>query len=209
MTRSRIFASATILFLTLGACVSSNAQDKRDQNKGQAQKQDKHAAPALQPKRQADQHAQQASHPQNPGNKAGPRAPKNQAMRSPEEAHSQQRLQQRAWQERRANHWEYEHRTWKQRGGYKGERVADDHYQSHFGNAHPFRIYGLPFAYEAGNPRFQYEGYWFTLLDPCPEAWGGRWYETDDVYISYQGDGYYLFNRGYPGPHGVALTVSM
>jgi hypothetical protein len=208
MTRSRIFASATILSLTLGAWALSNAQDKRDQNKVQAQKQDKHADPIQQPKRQADQHAPQASRPQIPGNKAQAQ-PKKQLTRSPEEARSQQRTQQRAWQERRANHWEYEHRTWKQRGGYKGERVSEDYYRSHFGNAHPFRVYGLPFAYEAGNPRFQYEGYWFTLLDPCPEAWGGRWYETDDVYISDQGDGYYLFNRGYPGPHGVALTVSM
>lgn len=206
MTRSRIFASATILSLTLGACALLNAQDRRDQNKDQAQKQDKHTGPALQAKRQADQHAQQGVRPQKPGNKA---QPKKQMTRSAEETRSQQRMQRHAWQERRANHWEYEHRTWKQRGGYKGERVSDDHYRNHFGNTHTFRVYDLPFAYEAGNPRFQYEGYWFTLLDPCPEGWGGRWYETDDVYISDQGDGYYLFNRGYPSPHGVALTVSM
>ena len=42
-----------------------------------------------------------------------------------------------------------------------------------------------------------------------PENWGGRWYETDDVYLAYQGDGYYLFNRRYPGPLGIAVSVSL
>ncbi len=45
-------------------------------------------------------------------------------------------------------------------------------------------------------------------MDPYPEYWGQNWYQTDDVYISYYGDGYYLFNRRYPNRPGVAISIS-
>ncbi len=184
MTRFRIASSVSILLLALGACAVSYGQDDQDKHKDKdtRQNQDKHAGAGNQQQKQLE--------------------------RSPEQAHDQQRKQESAWQERRANHWEYERRSWQQRGGYNGYRVPDDYFHDHYGDGHAFRIYGLPFAYEAGNPRFQFNGYWFTMLDPYPENWGGRWYETDDVYIAYRGDGYYLFNRGYPGPNGIALSVS-
>jgi hypothetical protein len=37
--------------------------------------------------------------------------------------------------------------------------------------------------------------------------WAPTWYETDDVYLDYNGDGYYLYDRTYPGI-GIAVTVS-
>ena len=207
MTRHRIVASVSILFLALGVCVFGYAQDNQDKNKGKPQNQDKHAETANKPKSPASQHAPQSPRQQKPGD--GHLAQQKQMERSPEQAHDQQRTQDRAWQERRANHWEYEHRNWQQRGGYSGYRVPDDYFHDHYGDGHAFRIYSLPFMYVGGNPRFQYGGYWFTMLDPCPENWGGRWYETDDVYVAYRGDGYYLFNRSYPGPLGIALSVSI
>jgi hypothetical protein len=54
---------------------------------------------------------------------------------------------------------------------------------------------------------FQYDGYWVTFLDPWPETWDPTWYETDDVYLDYTGDGYYLFDRMHPGI-GIAVTVA-
>ena len=36
------------------------------------------------------------------------------------------------------------------------------------------------------------------LLDPWPEDWSEDWYATDDVYVDYD-NGYYLFNRRFPG----------
>jgi hypothetical protein len=205
MTHFRIVASVSALFLALGASTFLNAQDNQDKAKDKRQNQDKHAGPGNQPKAQTEQHVQ---HPPKPGDNGRSPGQQKQLERSPEQAHDQQRKQESAWQERRANHWEYEHRSWQQRGGYNGYRVPDDYFRDHYGDGHAFRIYGLPFAYEAGNPRFQYDGYWFTMLDPYPESWGGRWYETDDVYVAYKGDGYYLFNRSYPGPIGIALSVS-
>ena len=59
-----------------------------------------------------------------------------------------------------------------------------------------------------GNPRFQYRGYWITLLDPWPENWSNNWYDNDDVYVNYDGIGYYMYDRRYPGV-GIAINISM
>jgi hypothetical protein len=55
---------------------------------------------------------------------------------------------------------------------------------------------------------FQYSGYWFSLVDPWPEYWASNWYETDDVYVVYENNGYYMYNRRYPG-FGMAISVSL
>ncbi len=116
-------------------------------------------------------------------------------QRSPEHV----RQQQVAWQGDRAHSWESEHRTWQQRGGYHGYRVPDYRFRGYYGQDHGFRIYSLPVRYVGGHRRFQYGGYWFGLVDPWPEYWSSDWYDNDDVYVDYYGDGYYLYNRRYPG----------
>jgi len=126
----------------------------------------------------------------------------------PRGTQEQQRVQQSAWQQHGSQHWDSDHRTWQQRGGYHGYRVPDDRFRGYFGPDHGFRIYGLPFQVFDGYPRFQYEGYWISLVDPWPEYWGNDWYDNDDVYVAYSDDGYYLFNRRYPGV-GIAINISM
>jgi hypothetical protein len=59
-----------------------------------------------------------------------------------------------------------------------------------------------------GYPRFQYEGYWISLMDPWPEYWGNDWYDNDDVYVAYTDNGYYMYNRRYPNV-GIAISISM
>lgn len=59
-----------------------------------------------------------------------------------------------------------------------------------------------------GYPRFQYEGLWFSLVDPWPEAWSNDWYDNDDVYVVYADGGYYLYDRSHPGV-GLAVSVYM
>jgi hypothetical protein len=59
-----------------------------------------------------------------------------------------------------------------------------------------------------GFPRFQYGGYWFSVVDPYPEFWGDDWYESDDVYVVYADNGYYLYDSRYPGRPGVAISIS-
>jgi hypothetical protein len=107
----------------------------------------------------------------------------------------------------RAKSWASEHRTWSQRGGYNGYRIPDDRFRMYFGREHFFRIGRLPLVFVGGYPRFQYDGYWVTCMDPWPESWPATWYDTDDVYLDYTGDGYYLYDRNYPGV-GIAVTVS-
>jgi hypothetical protein len=126
------------------------------------------------------------------------------SQRTPEFQHSQQS----AWQQHRASNWQSDHRTWRQRGGYDGYLIPDDRFRGHFGRDHDFRIGVLPFMIVGGYPRFRYGGYWFSSIDPWPEYWGDDWYDTDDVYVDYLDNGYYLFNPRYPGP-GIAISVSM
>jgi hypothetical protein len=126
------------------------------------------------------------------------------SQRTPQFQHSNKR----DWQQHRASHWESDHRTWTQRGGYEGYRIPDERFHGYFGRDHGFRIGILPFMMVGGYPRFQYRGYWFTSVDPWPEYWGDDWYDTDDVYVDYVNNGYYLFNRRYPGP-AIAISVSM
>jgi hypothetical protein len=107
----------------------------------------------------------------------------------------------------RAASWSNDHRTWTQRGGYNGYRVPQDRFNRYFGRGHYFRIYGLPLVFVGGYPRFQYDGYWVTFIDPWPETWPDTWYETDDVYLDYTDDGYYLYDLSRPGP-AIAVTIT-
>jgi hypothetical protein len=120
----------------------------------------------------------------------------------------QARQQQAAWQQRRARNWQSEHRDWQQRGGYNADRIPEDRYRSNFGPDHAFRIYSNPVMVTGGYPGFQYGGYYFSVVDPWPQYWSNNWYENDDVYIDYSGDGYYLYNRRYPRDR-IAISVYM
>ena len=59
-----------------------------------------------------------------------------------------------------------------------------------------------------GYPQFRYGGYNFLIVDPWPAQWSDGWYQSDDLYIAYDGDGYYLHNRRYPD-EGLAVVVSL
>jgi hypothetical protein len=117
-------------------------------------------------------------------------------------------VEQASWQQHRSQNWGSDHRTWQQRGGYNGYRIPDDRFRGSFGQDHGFRISGLPFLVVGGYPRFQYEGVWFSMVDPWPQAWTSDWYDTDDVYVLYVDNGYYLFDRRYPNI-GMAISISM
>ncbi len=112
------------------------------------------------------------------------------------------------WHRERAQHWRTEHRAWHQRGGYRGYVIPVQHFRTHFGRGHYFRIYRGPVMVYEGRPRFQYGGYWISMVDPWPETWAPTWYETDDVYVDYVNDGYYLYNRRHPGI-AIAVNISL
>lgn len=109
------------------------------------------------------------------------------------------------WREHRANAWERDHRTWANRGGYGGYFIPEPQFRIHFGPDRWFRIRTRPMIH-LGYPRFRYGNYWFLIVDPWPEFWTDNWYATDDVFIDYNNDGYYLYNRRHPG---IAIAVSV
>ena len=101
----------------------------------------------------------------------------------------------------------FHHHTWRERGGYRGYRIPQDRFRANFGRGHWFRVHSAPVLVVGGYPRFQYGGFWFSVVDPWPEYWSRSWYETDDVYVDYVNDGYYMYNRRHPGV-AIALNVS-
>jgi hypothetical protein len=117
-------------------------------------------------------------------------------------------VRQDIWQRQRAHDWQREHRPWHERGGYHGYRIPDDRFRAHFGRGHWFRVHDVPVVVVEGSPRFQFGGFWFGVVDPCPETWSPVWYRTDDVYVDYVNDGYYMFNRQHPGV-AIAVNVSL
>lgn len=221
MKTSRISAS-TFLILLLGFVLPAFAgQDKpaqdrdhpKQQNTRQQQarpKQQTHQQkPSAQTQRRPAQ--QQVQHQQqNQRAVARPRTHQQQGQRASGQQRTQQTQQfrQTAWQQHRAGNWQADHRTWQQRGGYKGYRIPDARFQGYFGPDHGFRIQGLPFLVVGGYPRFQYRGYWLSVVDPWPSTWGPNWYDSDEVYVIYAANGYYLYNRSYPGV-GLAVSISL
>ena len=166
------FVRAGVLFLLLGFNAPTYAQQDQHGQDGKAQKQE-----------EPQQHAQQQPQANRPSQQ-GQRVQKGE--------------QQAVWQQHRATNWQSQHRDWQQRGGYNGYRIPDDHFRGYFGSGHAFRINRYPLVIFGGYPSFQYGGFWFSFLDPWPEYWAADWFDNDDVYIDYSGDGYYLYNRRYP-----------
>jgi hypothetical protein len=190
-----VLICTSILGLLLGTAAFGKEQHGREEEK-------------------ADSHKQAGEHRKEHGREAAKQHPDRHQAGRPEhfrevvrhepEHHSPPR---EVWQGHRAQHWAHEHHTWRERGGYRGYRIPDDRFRAHFGRGHWFHIYSVPIVVAEGRPRFQYGGFWFSVVDPWPEYWARNWYETDDVYVDYVNDGYYMFNRRHPGV-AVAVNVS-
>ena len=193
-----------------------DAQQQQNQSKQQQQNQDKQHAQQQEQNKQQQEHAQQQKNQEKQQQQHAQQQDQNkqqqqhaQQQQYPQQrTQEQQRVEQSAWQDHRARSWQSDHRTWQQRGGYDGYRIPDDRYRGYFGQQHWFRISGRPFMVYGGYPRFQYDGYWITLLDPWPEYWSNNWYDNDDVYVTYGNGGYYMYNRRYPDV-GIAIRISM
>jgi hypothetical protein len=182
---------------------AGHAQQQQRQERGKQQQQAQQQQRQEQNKQQ--QHAQQQERQDQHNQQQQARQQQN--NQRPQRSQQQQRVERSAWQQHRARNWQSDHRTWQQRGGYHGYRIPDDRFRGYFGPSHGFRIYGLPFMVVSGYPRFQYQGYWISLVDPWPEYWGNDWYDNDDVYVAYVDNGYYLYNNRYPNV-GIAVNIS-
>jgi hypothetical protein len=219
--------STGVLLLLLGAVTPTYAQQEQHEKKqGNPQQAQQH-----QPERPAQQQHQQPQREQAKPQQEQQHQPANRSAQRPQQSYGgayhggvqpsgptyggvhhsgvpQHQGQVRSgFGQSRAKSWSDEHRSWQQRGGYNGYRVPDERFRNYFGRDHFFRIARLPMVFVGGYPRFQYDGYWVTFIDPWPETWPPTWYETDDVYLDYTDDGYYLYDRTYPGI-GIAVTIT-
>jgi hypothetical protein len=83
----------------------------------------------------------------------------------------------------------------------KGGHIPDDKFRAHFGRNHTF---AAKTVIVQGQPRFQYGGYSFQLVD----AWPVGWAFTDECYIDFIDGEYFLFDLLHPGVR-VAVFVVM
>jgi hypothetical protein len=214
-----VVVGTSMLGLLLGTTAVANAQHGRDDKQTGSEKQrgnehqkehgrssaqqhsDKHQANRSEERREQRPHEQQRAH--ETGNHQANRPEHVRPVVRHEPEHHGPRD---VWQGHRAQHWQREHHTWRERGGYRGYRIPEDRFRAHFGRGHWFRVHSVPIIVVDGFPRFQYGGFWFSMVDPWPEYWARTWYETDDVYVDYVNDGYYLYNRRHPG---VAIAVNV
>ena len=217
----KVAISAGAAFLLLGTIVPIQAQDNHQGDDHGRQQQDQQHQQAPQAQQQHQQGAQDQHH-QQPASRPAPRSQEHYGgayhggVQPTETSHGgvhpsgvpQHSGQVHSgFQQSRAHSWNDEHRGWGQRGGYNGYRIPDDRFRDYFGHDRFFRISRLPMLFVGGYPRFQYDGYWVTFMDPWPESWADNWYETDDCYLDWAGDGYYLYNPRYPGI-AIAVTIS-
>jgi hypothetical protein len=87
-----------------------------------------------------------------------------------------------------------------QRADSQHGRIPDDKFRAHFGRQHTLVINRTTVV--NGQPRFQYGGYWFTIVDPWPVGWA----YTDQCYIDYVDGEYFLFDLLHPGVR-IAIVV--
>jgi hypothetical protein len=166
-----------ILLLLLGTTASAYAQ--REKGEGERSQGARPAQQQRQAKPAQRQRTQQAARPQQQQSRPAYRAQQGNAGRN------QVRVQQ-------------SRPGVGNRPGYDHGRISNDHYASRFGSEHSFHVNRSDYD----RRRFAYGGYSFGFVDPWPMGWG----YSDDVYVVYDGGGYYMYNRVHPG---VRLSVNM
>ena len=86
----------------------------------------------------------------------------------------------------------------------KSAHIPDQKFKANYGRQHSFTVNRVinQTTIVAGQTQFVYGGYTFVFLDP----WPADWLFTDDVYIDYVDDDYFLFDLLHPGIR-IALFV--
>ena len=92
------------------------------------------------------------------------------------------------------------HAAAQNRGGNNGPhgRISEARYNSSFGSGHSFHVNRGDYD----RHRFAYGGYSFGFGAAWPVGWG----YDDDVYVIYDGGGYYMYDRFHPG---VRLSINI
>src|SRR3984893_10112724 len=156
LMRTIRITSTAILSLLLGIAAPAYAQEEQHGEKQDhpQQQQGKHeqAKPEQQhgqQQRESDQKQQQTQRQDQNNQQQRAQQQQRQDQNSQQQRAQQQRgdgrpqrtrerdgFEQSGWQEHRAQSWQSDHRTWEQRGGYRGYRIPDDRFRGYFGPDH-------------------------------------------------------------------------
>jgi hypothetical protein len=111
-------------------------------------------------------------------------------------AYGHEKHEDRDWHHERDEHYA----RYEEHEGHHHRRIPEEHFRAHFGHEHRFVIVRPVIV--AGHPRFQYDGYWFAIAAPLPRGW--RY--SDEVYVDYVDDNYYVCSPAHPGVH-VSINI--
>jgi hypothetical protein len=180
---------------------------------GYAQPQDSGQQPDS-PKQEETKHPEDAAPPHKPAEAKPPKPEKPDAPKPPK--HQPKDQPQAGQEERQENHGQAnqghdEHGqaqraddAQKRQGG-KSARVPDAQFKAKLGHQHSFKVNRVvtQTTVVPNRTQFVYEGYSFVFLDP----WPADWMFTDDCYIDYVDDQYFLFDPLHPEVR-VALLIA-
>ena len=169
-------AGIGMLSMLLGVPARVWAQDEEKPPRQQEPKPEPRAEPKAEPRQPEEK----------PQKQDEMKPPKHQDKQRPEDARHEERPEQNAARP----------------AGGKSVHIPDDKFRAHFGRQHTVVI-RQPVILE-GQPRFQFGGYWFVIVDP----WPAEWAYTDDCYVDYVDGEYFLFDLLHPGMR-VVLLVAM
>src|SRR6266851_5008330 len=186
--------STAVLYFLLGTPAALYAQQEQDEAKPRQQEKPK-PAPEAKPTRAKDAKPaqQEASKPED---RKGVNPPQKELEKRAQD-------ETKKAQEEQAKPLQHQQRPLKGQSvaENRGGRIPEDHFRAHFGREHTFVI-NRPVIVES-RPRFQYTGYWFEIVEPWPVDWA----YTDDCYIDYIDDTYYLFDPLHPVVRLVVVVV--
>ena len=185
MNRVQIaLVSLLFLCLTLGY---GQQQESQQQPDAASQQEPQHPPNSVSPEKTPESNASQES----PQQEQPPKSEKKEAPSPPRE-------------EPKAGQEENQHPQKGQIKG-KGGHIPDAKFKESFGHSHTFTVKRI-ITQTTVVPRqtqFIFAGYTFVFLDPWPTAW----LLTDDCYIDYVDDEYFLFDVLHPGIRVALLVV--
>jgi hypothetical protein len=189
------FLNLAILSVLVASSAVLYAQDEKQQENKPPQQEE--------PKRQAEPQRHEEPKQQEEARPAGKqdemKAPRQEESRPSNEKRQEPNSGDRSREQMQAGRQEGQAHG---RPAGKSARIPDERFRAQFGRSHTF-VAQRPVVVE-GQPRFQYGGYTFVLVD----EWPAEWTYTDDVFIDYVDGDYFLYDLAHPGIR-IALFVIM
>jgi hypothetical protein len=180
----------TTLFLFLGTTASAHAPQERQEQGDKTEKQGEKAKPERKGPQAKPAKQEQANKPVKQETKQASQEKKDKpANEEPKRAKQEQKDEHVRQQDQPTA--QHSQRDDGKRGGDTHGRISDEHYRASFGSGHNFHVNRGDYDHR----RFSYGGYSFGFVEPWPEGW----YYTDNVYVVYEGGGYYMYDAIHPG----------